>query len=326
MPKKLTTEEFKERLLIEHPELELLSEYNGDKNYVIVRCKKHNHTFRTKPNSLHNGSSCQKCYDERRGNTTRKTTEQFIEEAKSIHGDKYDYSKVVYKNRKEKVCIMCPIHGEFWQSPEKHTLRKQGCPKCVGRNKTNEEVIKEFKNIHKDDYIYDKVDYINNSTKVCIICPIHGEFWQTPDKHLQGEGCPICKSSKLERIVRNFLIENNIKFERQKNFNWLGKQTLDFYIPEFKLAIECQGEQHFKEFSGNLKLKSNLDKRIRLDITKKELCDENNIKMLYVISKRWKEKITSKRFNGIYTNENIILDKELYNIKNKINEKSNKIN
>ena len=138
MAKKLTTEEFKLQLSREHPELELLSDYNGNKNYITVKCVKHNHTFNTKPNWLHAGSSCQKCYDERRGNTTRKNTYAFVEESKKIHNDKYDYSKVEYRNNYTKICIICPEHGEFWQTPNKH-LSGQGCPKCAGKNITTDE-------------------------------------------------------------------------------------------------------------------------------------------------------------------------------------------
>lgn len=319
MPKKLTTEGFKEQLVNEHPELELLSEYNGNKNYVTVRCLVHDYIFNTKPNWLHGGCGCQKCYDERRGNTLRKNREQFIEEAKQVHGDKYDYSKVDYTNSKTKVCIICPTHGEFWQTPNKHLNGKQGCPKCSGKNKTTKDAIECFKKVHKDDYIYDKVEYKNNRTKVCIICPEHGEFWQTPDKHLQGEGCPICKSSKLERDVRNFLLDNNISFTRQATFSWLGKQSLDFYLPDHNIAIECQGEQHFKEFSGKIKFKTNLENRIRLDITKYELCKENGLKLYYVMPKRWLEKSQTKRFNGIYENDNTILTEKIDKIKNILN-------
>lgn len=82
MSKKKTTEEFKEQLSIEHPELELLSEYKGNKEYVTVRCIKHDYIFNSKPNWLHKGCGCQKCYDERRGKTLLKSTESFIKEAK----------------------------------------------------------------------------------------------------------------------------------------------------------------------------------------------------------------------------------------------------
>ena len=81
------------------------------------------------------------------------------------------------------------------------------------------------------------------------ICPKHGEFWQTPYKHLKGQGCPKCKQSKLERQISTLLTENNIPFEQQKTFDWLKYKNnlfLDFYLPEHNIAIECQGGQHFK--------------------------------------------------------------------------------
>lgn len=58
------------------------------------------------------------------------TTEQFIEKARLVHGDKYDYSKVNYVNSTTKVCIICPKHGDFWQTPSGHINAKQGCQKC----------------------------------------------------------------------------------------------------------------------------------------------------------------------------------------------------
>lgn len=110
--------------------------------------------------------------------------------AKAIHGNKYDYSKVNYVNTKEKVCIICPTHGEFWQRPNGH-LNGLGCDKCGKTySYTTEEFIEKAKQIHGNKYDYSKVKYINAQTKVCIICPIHGEFWQTPYKHLNlKEGC-----------------------------------------------------------------------------------------------------------------------------------------
>ena len=123
------------------------------------------------------------------------TTQEFIERSKQIHGDKYDYSKVEYKNCSTKVCIICPNHGEFWQTPSNH-LKNRGCPKCAGKNKTTEEFTKEAKKIHGDKYDYSKVEYHKNFEKVCIICPEHGEFWQTPANHLYGYGCFKCGMHK----------------------------------------------------------------------------------------------------------------------------------
>lgn len=120
---------------------------------------------------------------------------------------------------------------------------------------TTEQFIEKARQIHGDKYDYSKVEYVNNKTNVCIICPEHGEFWQTPHNHLKGKGCPICSESKLEKKVRNFLIENKIKFETEKTFEWLkneGQLRLDFYLPDYNIAIECQCEQHFKpiDFAG----------------------------------------------------------------------------
>ena len=116
---------------------------------------------------------------------------------------------------------------------------------------------------------------------MCIICPIHGEFWQAPHSHLASCGCPACKDSKLEKEVREYLNDNKIVFESFKKFDWLGKQHLDFYLPKYNIAIECQGMQHFKpiEFFGGKKAFNDLINRDRL---KKQLCEEHNIKMIYV--------------------------------------------
>ncbi len=126
------------------------------------------------------------------------TTEEFIERAKSVHGEKYDYSKTEYIDSKTKVCIICPIHGEFWQIPFGH-LNGANCPICNSKKKqTQEEIISRFKHIHEDRYDYSKVKYKNILTDVCIICPKHGEFWQTPHSHLKGSGCPKCDNSELD--------------------------------------------------------------------------------------------------------------------------------
>ena len=112
------------------------------------------------------------------------TTNEFIEKSRKVHGDKYDYSKVNYVNAKTKVCIICPIHGEFWQTPDLH-LQGSGCSLCGGKIQLSEdEFIRRANLVHNNKYDYSKVNYINYHTKICIICPIHGEFWQEPANHL----------------------------------------------------------------------------------------------------------------------------------------------
>ena len=113
------------------------------------------------------------------------TREEFIRRAKEVHGDKYDYSKLEYVDTKTKVCIICPEHGVFWKFPYDH-LGGGGCPKCSAYGK--EEFIQKAREVHGDKYDYSKVNYVNSYTKVCIICPEHGEFWQKPNSHINGSG------------------------------------------------------------------------------------------------------------------------------------------
>lgn len=96
---------------------------------------------------------------------------------------------------------------------------------------------------------------------------------------------------------------------------WLGKQSLDFYLPEYNIGIECQGEQHFKEYTGKLEIKTNLEKRIKLDITKNVLCEENGVNLYYFFNKKWENRSLSKMFNGIYSKNNIF-EEDINRIKN----------
>lgn len=356
---KITTEQFiqKARLLYGDQHDYSKVNYIDSKTKVCIICRKHQIEFWKTPNAyLSKKQGCPECSKERSSLKRRKTTQQFIEEAKKIHGEKYDYSKVIYVTNKSKVHIICPIHGDFEQSPSNH-LKGEGCPKCANKNITTEEFIEKAKEIHGnkydyskvtyykndkkvciicpthgefwqtpsshlcgsgcpqcgkertteskklsteifiqkareihgDKYNYDKVNYINSTTKVCIVCPEHGEFWQQPDNHLQKQGCPYCKQSRLETSIYTLLQKNNMVFETQKSFSWLKNTStnfplyLDFYLPTFNLAIECQGQQHFTPvtyFDGI----EGFQKTLERDKLKLSLCTEHNIKILYYVN------------------------------------------
>lgn len=126
----------------------------------------------------------------RRMKMGKKTTKEFVKEAKHVHGNKYDYSKVKYVNANTKVEFVCPKHGVFAQTPSSH-LRGQGCPMCGGKKKlTTLEFARKAKEVHGNKYDYSKVRYTNAKSKVKIICPEHGVFEQLPSNHLSGCGCP----------------------------------------------------------------------------------------------------------------------------------------
>lgn len=200
--KKLTNEEFIEKCIKSHPEFQYdysKTNYKGYKEYITIICPKHG-KFKQLAGTHIKGGVCPKCHKENFQNKISSklalSQEQFISRAKSIHGNKYNYNKVEYKNLATKVCIKCNCCGlEFYQIPNNH-LSGSGCPNRCYKN-TTEQFIEKAKKVHGDKYSYNKVEYIDSKTKVCIICPEHGEFWQTPSQHLQGRGCKDCAKKKM---------------------------------------------------------------------------------------------------------------------------------
>lgn len=245
------------------------------------------------------------------------TTETFIKKAKEIHANEnIDYSKVEYVNMHTKVCIIDndldknnKPYGEYWQEPNSH-LKGCGHPRKgkdksdLSKTSTLEEFIRKGEIVHKNkNYSYEKTKYINNRTKVIITCHNkdskgneHGDLYVTPSNFLKGKGCPICNESHLEQNIRDWLIENNINFQSQKRFDWLGKQSLDFYLLDYNIAIECQGIQHFKpiDYFGG---KDGLEIIRNRDILKKRLCDEHKINIIYFTNQQYDEFLNNKIFH-----------------------------
>ena len=182
--------------------------YVDERTKVCIICPEHGEFWQQPMSHIKYKYGCEKCgrkYQKRRG---KLTIEEFIEKANKVHNNKYDYSKTEYITAQDKVCIICPEHGEFWQKANSH-LRGQGCPKCANKysgskngKMTTEEFIELARAIHGDKYDYSKVEYVNSGTKVCIICPEHGEFMQRPANHLQGEECKKCSTEKVASSQR----------------------------------------------------------------------------------------------------------------------------
>ena len=214
--------------------------YQGSQKKCTFICVKHNVEFQQTPTQhLHGACGCKQCQKEK----LSKSPKQFLEDALKIHGNKYDYSKAEYKSNKEKVCIICPEHGEFWQLPSAHT-RGQGCPHCERdrRSKTSEEFIKEAKQIHGDRYDYSKVKYINRNTPVTIICPTHGEFEQIPSNHLQGKGCPKC-SKNYQYGTKKF-----IEKAQEVHNNKYDYSKVQYKTAKTPVTIICKKHGEFEQF------------------------------------------------------------------------------
>ena len=285
MSRKITNEDF----------VRMAKEVHGDKydysktEYKLMRakvkiiCPVHGE-FEQDARHHIDGCGCPKCSHK----SYKFTHDEFMEMARKIHGNKYEYLSE-YKRRNDKIQIKCPIHGVFEQEPRSH-LNGAGCPKCADLIRSEKRkmgwdiFLEKARKIHGDRYEYDLGgEYINNEMKIPIICKEHGVFYQTINKHLLGCGCPICSNSKLENEICLNLIKNKISFIPQHNIEINKKQKIDFFLPNYNAAIECQGRQHFEpiDFFGGEK---EFEQRKRLDEIKLKFCNDNGIKMYYYSS------------------------------------------
>ena len=232
----------------------------------------------------------------------------FIQKAKEIHGDKYDYSKSFYQKSIIPVEIICPIHGSFLMRPHNH-LKGQGCPLCANKEKgayrknNTENFIERATKKHNGKYDYSKVEYVNNHTKVCIICPEHGEFWQKPNDHLRGIGCFQCgrKYNLAEKEVLEALRTKykNVVYQYTPSFlhGKTSAQSIDFFLPDYNIGIEYHGRQHFipiPKFGGN----EGFEKTKERDYRKHQKCQENGLTIYYLTFEKCD---TSNYFSKVYT-------------------------
>ena len=292
MSKKITTEFFIDNAKLIHGDTYSYDNvaYKFSNQKVIITCSNHGN-FEQEPNSHLKGKGCPQC------GKNRKFKTNFIYEATLKHNNKFNYSMVIFKKVDEKVIIICPLHGQFKQTPHSH-LSGYGCPDCGGNVKlTTESFIAKVNKIHINKYDYSLVDYVNNSIKVKIICPEHGVFEQRPRDHYKN-ACPICNESRGERETRNILTNKNINFISQYRFNDCKDKLplpFDFYLPNHNICIEYQGIQHYKpiEHFGGKNALLEVQKR---DKIKKEYCHNNNIPLIII---RYNENIKSKLSNLI---------------------------
>lgn len=214
---------------------------------VCIVCPEHGE-FWMAPREHVYGHSCPKCAEIAKQKWSRMSQEEFIKRCREVHGDKYDYSKTVYNGMNKKITIICPKHGEFTMEAVRHVLSHQGCPKCAGRNLTQDDIINMFREKHGDKYDYSKVVYTRMHDKVTIICPKHGEFEQTPSKHLKGQGCPKCAA--IERgakraITKDLFIERCNKIHQNK----YDYSLVDIHKCHDKVKIICPIHGEFEQLA-----------------------------------------------------------------------------
>lgn len=252
MSKKLTLESFIERANLKHD-----NKYNYSKSIyisifekVIIICPIHGEFLQSAKSHM-DGFGCKQCSLDKRSIISRKNTSDFIKDAKEIHGNKYDYSLVKYKTAKEKIVIICPIHGEFSQTANSH-LNGNGCKRCA--NILNSERLKntifDFINKanlkHNNKYDYSKVDYKSWDDYIIIICKEHGEFKQKAGNHLSGRGCYKCGINKSKKDNDFFIKKANIIHNNKYDYS-----KVDYKVTNEKVVIICPIHGEFLQLPSN---------------------------------------------------------------------------
>ena len=285
-------------------------EYVNNRTPITIICPEHGEFTVTPLVHLHMNCGCKKCMQlkqaelhvqreieketerlqrkierEKKQNTLI-TKYDFIKKAQKVHGNRYDYSKVEYVDKTTKVCIICPIHGEFWQVPINH-INGSNCPKCNIENArqtlsfTTEEFIINAKKVHGDKYDYSKVEYVNSRTPVAIICPIHGEFWQVPTMHYnEGHGCPTCNisTSKGEREVLEYLTQGLGLTCETHCHDIIKRKEIDIFIPSHNIAIEYNGLR----WHSDLFISDN-----NYHLNKTIECAKKGIQLIHIFEDEW---------------------------------------
>lgn len=246
MTKKLTKEEFIKRVRALYGDAYdfTISEYINTETDIKFICPIHGEV-KKRPADLMRGKGCPKCGRIKGHKSQFKTTEQFIEEARAVHGDYYDYSKVNYVDAKTPVIITCPVHGDFPQKPYVH-LQGHGCWPCSKGIMTEAEFIEKARDKFGDRFDYSLVKITGNQTKVKIICPVHGVIEQTPYNHLKYKsGCYKCSGQK------GYTTEDFIRKSKERN-----GERYDYSLTEYNGSLEdvtliCRKHGPFKVNAEN---------------------------------------------------------------------------
>lgn len=285
----ITTEEFIRRSNIMHNNKYdySLVKYERNDIKVTIICPIHGQFEQAPVLHMTVGYGCPKCKIITIANKRRLTLDAFIEKSRAVHGNKYDYSKVVLGDgatRKQHVTIICPIHGEFKQQPAKH-MDGDNCPKCSGKYQMTTEEFKEtIRGIYGDKYDLSRTKYTRKDGKCIIGCPVHGFVKNSIESLRRGAGCNKCNASAGENLISGYLDKVKIPYEKEysiKNFGDNNRYRYDFYLPTLNIIIEFHGRQHYdaiEYFGGKDKFKENQER----DRYKENFLRKLNIPLLII--------------------------------------------
>jgi hypothetical protein len=251
LSRRLTHDEFLKKASDVHGDTYNYSEtkYEKTDSPIKIGCLVHG-IFEQTPNGHLSGKGCKTCGVQKVSDAQRKTPEEFLKEAISKHGDRFDYSDVVYINTRTHITIKCPDHGVFTQSPIDHLYSMFGCKQCADTNRgllqrsSTEDFIRRADLIHENKYDYSKVEYVTNDLHVIIICKIHKDFEQLPAVHLRGNGCPLCANRYRGDILR-YTNEEFIEKAREVHGDLYNYDSVEYITSHIKIIIECSTHGEF---------------------------------------------------------------------------------
>ena len=277
-----TTEEYIKELKNINPHIKVLEKYIDNRTAILHKCEKHNIQWRPTPLTVLRGYGCNICVAERMRERFIKTHEQYVQEVKKINNNIIVIEE--YSGANIPILHKCLLDDYEWKAEPSNILSLKGCPKCAGNiRKTHDEYVFALMNVNPDIEVVG--EYVNRNTPIMHRCKIDGNEWMaTPSNTLYGKSCPVCKETHGERLIRQYLEKNIIKYEFQKNFDDckdINALPFDFYLPDYNIAIEYDGRQHFEpiEYFGGQKAFEYTQKH---DNIKNEYCKNNNIKLLRI--------------------------------------------
>lgn len=293
---KKTKEQVIKELQERFPNLQLIGDYVGANEKMLIKCTNCGHEWYAIPRSVKASKhGCVKCGHLKAN--YEKSLQYFLNKYDSNQNELIEFESC------HKVVVKCKKCG-YIRTTTADNIYRYGCPAC-GQIKTHEsqklskeEFIERAVKVHGNSYDYSKIEYVNYNTKVCIVCPKHGEFWQEPRKHLVDKcGCPKCSSSHGEKLICAILNELKIQYQHQVRIN--NPYADNNFIVDFKindLIIEYNGIQHYvpvEHFGGELKFQ----KQKQRDQHLRQYCQDNNLKLLEIPFNDNESDIRNKIYN-----------------------------
>ena len=287
MSRKITHDKYVVELLIKNPNIVAIDTYVGMKTQIMHRCLVHDVTWETTPERVLYGGGCPECKRDKIKNACVKSHQQYIQEVKEVNQD-IDVIET-YVNSKTPIEHYCKKHNVFWNAMPYNILYGCGCPECGkekstnSRTKTHKEYVMEIDIINPDIEVIG--EYVNAHTPILHRCKIDNCEWMAlPANIVKGSGCPECNASHGEKQICKWLNDNKVQYLSQHTFDDCRNKKLlpfDFYLPDYNICIEYDGEQHFRPidyFGGE----NGFKQRQRNDQIKTQYCKNNNINLLRI--------------------------------------------